>query len=105
MNVVRITLTVFLFRLASAEVAKVVFHDVAGWVMMPLALIVLLLELRFLSRLYLPVAQTGPVRVALTAGPAVAARPTPPVRTVPELAVRPEPSADRLLVEIPDAAP
>src|SRR5262249_31078856 len=51
MNVLRITVTVFLFRFADAEVARAVFHDVAGWVMMPLALLVLLLELRFLKHL------------------------------------------------------
>ena len=55
MNVVRITVTVFLHSLVSAELAKVVFHDVAGWVMMPLALFVLWLELLFLDRLWLPV--------------------------------------------------
>jgi len=60
MNVVRITVTVLLFQFANAAVARVVFHDVAGWVMMPMALVVLWLELLFLARLRLPV--SAPVR-------------------------------------------
>ena len=54
MNVVRITLTVFLMRVANAKIANVVFHDVAGWVMMPMALAVLWLEMLWLARLRLP---------------------------------------------------
>lgn len=46
MNVFRITLTVLLFQFAGSEVAKVVFHDVAGWVMMPMALVAVWLLLR-----------------------------------------------------------
>jgi exosortase len=41
MNVIRITVTVFLFQYADAETARIVFHDVAGWVMMPMALVAL----------------------------------------------------------------
>jgi exosortase len=108
MNVIRITVTVFLFRVASAEVAKAVFHDVAGWIMMPLALAVLLLELRYLQWLYLDVAPAGPIPVAYRLSPTVA-RPALPVRqTAPrtvETRTRHEPSADRSLLEIPDAAP
>jgi exosortase len=64
MNVVRITITVFLYRVASAEVAQVVFHDVAGWVMMPMAVGVMWLELCWLRRLWLTEEETGPVRVS-----------------------------------------
>jgi exosortase len=60
MNVLRITVTVFLFEKANPELARVVFHDVAGWVMMPLALAVLWLELLLLDRLRLPV-DTAPL--------------------------------------------
>jgi exosortase len=59
MNVVRITVTVFLHSLVSPELARVVFHDVAGWAMMPLALLALWLELLFLDRLWLPVPQSA----------------------------------------------
>src|SRR5262249_3716366 len=51
MNVLRITVTVYLFEAANADLARLVFHDIAGWVMMPLALILLWLELLFLGRL------------------------------------------------------
>jgi exosortase len=61
MNVVRITVTVVLYQTASAAVARVVFHDVAGWVMMPMALAVMGLELWFLGRLWRPVPAPGPV--------------------------------------------
>src|SRR5207244_10109196 len=72
MNILRITVTVFLYRTTDAEIAKVVFHDVAGWVMMPLALVLLGLELLYLSRLRAPARPAGPVRVALSA-PALSA--------------------------------
>jgi exosortase len=55
MNIGRITVTVVLHRLVSPELAKVVFHDVAGWAMMPMALFVMWLELLFLDRLWVPV--------------------------------------------------
>jgi exosortase len=68
MNVVRITVTVILYRLAGERLAKVVFHDVAGWVMMPMALAVLWLELLWLGRLWRPAEATGPVPVRAPAG-------------------------------------
>jgi exosortase len=98
MNVLRVTVTVFLFRTTDARIAKVVFHDVAGWVMMPLALAVLGLELLFLSRLFVKGEPIGPVRVPLALqGPAS------PVTFQPMS--RPEPSADRSLLETSDVAP
>src|SRR5262249_14449994 len=68
MNVGRITVTVFLFEVANERLARLVFHDLAGWVMMPMALAVMALELRFLSQLRLPVERKspGPVRPAAT---------------------------------------
>jgi exosortase len=59
MNVARITVTVFLYRCSTAEVAHIVFHDLAGWVMMPTALCVLYLEMRFLESLWPGVKPTG----------------------------------------------
>ena len=69
MNVVRITLTVFLMRVADDEIAHFVFHEVAGWVMMPMALGVLWLELLWLGRVWVPVVvvHSGPVAVYSTA--------------------------------------
>jgi exosortase len=116
MNIVRITVTVLLYEVASAELARIVFHDVAGWVMMPLALLVLWLELLFLDRLWLPVEQTGPVPVSvvLLPGPASdddrgdrAGRPLPrsPGQRVPEMKSRPEETVEHSLQEIPDVVP
>jgi exosortase len=63
-NVIRITATGVLHELVGREVANAVFHDFAGWVMMPLALALLWLELRILARLFLePLAPTGPTRL------------------------------------------
>jgi exosortase len=63
MNLLRITVTGLLFVVAGREVARVVFHDLAGWLMMPLALACLWLELLILDRLLIPVPRTGPLPV------------------------------------------
>jgi len=52
-NLIRITVTGILHAKVGGEVANVVFHDLAGWFMMPLALGMLWVELRLLSRLLL----------------------------------------------------
>lgn len=51
-NVARITLTGLLHVTAGGEIADKVYHDLAGWLMMPLALAILWLELQILSRLF-----------------------------------------------------
>lgn len=48
-NVLRITVTGVLHRTAGSYLANLVFHDLAGWLMMPLALGLLWLELRLLA--------------------------------------------------------
>jgi exosortase len=50
-NLVRITATGVLYVTAGKEVGDLVFHELAGWLMMPLALIMLWAELWLLSRL------------------------------------------------------
>jgi exosortase len=50
-NVIRIVITAILYQVASSELAERMFHDVAGWVMMPLGLGLLWLELWVLSKL------------------------------------------------------
>lgn len=64
-NIVRITLTGILYVTAGDSVARAVFHDLAGWLMMPLALFLLWLEIRFLSHLFLPVDETGPLPLGI----------------------------------------
>jgi exosortase len=54
-NVVRITMTGIIHETLGAAAAQVLFHDLAGWFMIALALGLLLLELKFLSRLFVPV--------------------------------------------------
>ena len=60
-NVARITATGVLHRLAGGKAADVLYHDLAGWLMMPLALVAFGLELKLLSLLFveLPDAGTG----------------------------------------------
>jgi exosortase/archaeosortase family protein len=56
-NLVRITVTGVLQETVGGETAHVVYHDLAGWLMMPLALGILWIELRLLANLFL---ESGP---------------------------------------------
>jgi exosortase len=78
-NVTRITVTGVLHKVAGGEVADYVFHDLAGWLMMPLALGMLWLELRLLSWVLVPrpVEEKPLFRFGVSSGPA--ARTTGPV--------------------------
>lgn len=72
-NVLRITSTGVLHELVNSEVANVVFHDFAGWLMMPLGLGMLWVEMRVLNILLIdPV--TAPAEMA--AAPLLSATPT-----------------------------
>jgi exosortase len=51
-NVIRITVTGILFEANQNEIAKKVFHDVAGWLMMPLGVAFLALLMFFLDRTF-----------------------------------------------------
>ncbi|MGH7171106.1 MAG: exosortase/archaeosortase family protein [Gemmataceae bacterium] len=63
-NVIRITTTAFLHVVAGSRWADLVFHDLAGWLMMPLALAMLWVELWLLRRLLIerPVPSLAPIR-------------------------------------------
>jgi exosortase len=61
-NVARITATGAAYEFGSAELADKIFHDLAGWLMMPLGLGLLLAELAILSRIFLPAEQTAALR-------------------------------------------
>jgi exosortase len=50
-NVIRITVTGLLYSASKNETAQIVFHDIAGWLMMPLAVLIVFLELHVLDRL------------------------------------------------------
>ncbi len=60
-NVFRITLTAVLRETVGEGLAGLVFHDLAGWLMMPLAVILLWIELALLSRLFVESAPRGPI--------------------------------------------
>jgi len=59
-NVVRITVTGLLFEASQDELARTVFHDLAGWLMMPLALGMLLVELFVLGRFVVRIGDAVP---------------------------------------------
>ncbi len=68
-NVARITVTALLFEVAGSEAARRLFHDWAGWLMIPLALCILWAELGLLPCLLL---KPAPARARLAtnnAGP------------------------------------
>jgi len=51
-NVARITITAFLYENVSEELGEKIFHDLAGWLMMPIAIALLWLETALLDRLF-----------------------------------------------------
>jgi exosortase len=62
-NVARIVATGLLHVYAGGRVADAVYHDLAGWLMMLLALAILALECRLLSHLFIPVGDDRAGRV------------------------------------------
>jgi exosortase/archaeosortase family protein len=69
-NVIRITATGVAYHLAGkdSELAKLIYHDLAGWLMMPLALAMLWLELKFLANLLIeePATAKTPLPIGLS---------------------------------------
>ncbi len=66
-NMVRITVTGVLHELVGSRLANLVFHDLAGWLMMPMAMGLLWIELELLARLFLvPAPRVCPPGVRLT---------------------------------------
>jgi exosortase len=61
-NITRVMATVILFQLTSSDWVRHKAHEWAGWMMMVLGLILLGLELRYLSYLVPPALVRGPVR-------------------------------------------
>jgi exosortase/archaeosortase family protein len=51
-NITRITVTGIMHETVGHRAADMVFHDLAGWLMMPFALVLLWLELKALGRLF-----------------------------------------------------
>jgi exosortase len=73
-NTVRIVATGILHETVGSRLANLVFHNLAGWLMMPLALAMLGLELLILSRLLRPMEAEAPMPVLTPARPVGRAR-------------------------------
>ena len=69
-NVLRITITGLLHVMASGRLADKFYHDLAGWIMMPLALGMLWLELYLLSHLLIEPRPAQALPVVVGHGPA-----------------------------------
>jgi exosortase len=63
-NITRITVTGVMHETVGHELANLVFHDLAGWLMMPFALILMWIELQIFARLFVEVAR--PARIAVS---------------------------------------
>jgi exosortase len=96
-NIIRITATGILHDTVGSAWANAVFHDLAGWLMMPLALGILALELLLLKRLLIEQPSSEPVRSAFglrkpqpvaAMAKAMRPRPTRSRRPAPHLAAR-----------------
>lgn len=73
-NITRLAVTGILYVHTDDKMAEAFFHDWAGWLMMPFALILLWLELKLFGRLFVEVKRREPERAAF---PLFGARPRP----------------------------
>ncbi|NLE38773.1 MAG: exosortase/archaeosortase family protein [Pirellulaceae bacterium] len=79
-NVARIVITAMIYENVSEELGEKIFHDLAGWLMMPIAIALLWLETALLDRLFVVPEQEAP----LAFGAAVPRAPEPGAeRTIP----------------------
>ena len=62
-NIIRITATGILHLTVGKKVADVVFHDMAGWFMMPMALGLLYVEFQILAHLVIEDSDAGPMQI------------------------------------------
>jgi len=76
-NIVRITVTGILFETAGSRVGQFIYHDVTGLlVMMPIALVLIWLELKVLSHLLVEPPPQAPTEIGLNLGPSAPPAPT-----------------------------
>jgi exosortase len=106
-NIIRITATGVLHEFVNSETANAFFHDVAGWFMMPMALLLLWAEYKLLVNLLVPSsAGSAPRPVAAPpARPKVAAPSARPGQSRPIVPPTPRSSARRLAGNRSQAAP
>ena len=89
-NSIRITVTGLLYQVANSEVAEMVFHDLAGWVMMPMALGMMFLLQQILSHLFVTEDATVAAFALRPEGLPQAPRPAVrPLQPAPPVVVRP----------------
>ena len=62
-NVIRISMTAVFYQLGGIDMGKKLFHDLAGWFMMPLAVILLWVVLWFLDHALVPITPNKPLLV------------------------------------------
>jgi exosortase len=62
-NIVRITVTGLMYQFIGPEWVERFFHDLDGWLMMPLALGLLYIEFEILSHLVIEERSTGPMQI------------------------------------------
>jgi exosortase len=67
-NIARITVTAILHLTIGSEWVENVFHDLDGWLMMPLALGLLYVEFQILSHLVIEEGRAGPLQIGTAAG-------------------------------------
>ena len=65
-NVGRITVTSLLHETVSHDLADALFHDLAGWFMMPLAIVLLWMEIALLSKLLIEPAPKSPLALGVS---------------------------------------
>ncbi|MBN1589434.1 MAG: exosortase/archaeosortase family protein [Pirellulales bacterium] len=84
-NVTRITVTAILYEKVSQELGDKIFHDLAGWLMMPMAIAILWLETALLDRLFVAPEREAPIGLGTTAGVSIprSKDQTPPLGNVP----------------------
>jgi exosortase len=101
-NILRITATAVVHTTLGSAAANALMHDLAGWLMMPLALGLLGLELWFLGRLLLPQEAPRPLPLRLAEKPLPSpypSRPGEPLLCEPLSAATPAPAIHRRLNE------
>jgi exosortase len=59
-NIIRIVATALAYQYASHETADLIFHDLSGWLMMPLAMLLLFIELKIVDALYVEAPDARP---------------------------------------------
>lgn len=95
-NIIRITVTGILYETVETKFAQIFFHDVAGWLMMPLALGMLWIEFKILQNLFLEPIATPARQVREPASRRTPASPRPPRPTR-----TPPPARETVQVRVP----